>query len=55
VRKVYVDGIAIDRYVLGDHGNDLVLDRLQQLWRDLCPVVDEDELKPLFGNRTAGG
>jgi hypothetical protein len=44
-----LDTGVVDGEVFGNNGNNLVFEGLQELWRDLGAVVDEDELKPFFG------
>jgi len=55
LRKLDLDGLSVDSHVPGDDGNDLVFERLQELRRDLCPVVNEDKLKPLLCDLAALG
>jgi hypothetical protein len=48
VRKVKLNVLAVYPDMLGDHGDDLVLDHVQQLGGDTRSIVNEHQTKALF-------
>ena len=54
LRQVDFHGAAVNIHMLGNDGNDLILHGFHNRGRDISPVVDEDELQPLFGHLRTG-
>src|SRR5262249_26078169 len=51
--QVDLDSSAVNIHVLGDDGDNLVLELFHDRRRNICPVVDQYELQPLLGRLRA--